>query len=914
MFTLNRICLQKGNSSFASRLGWFASRLGVVSGITGSCFGPLAVKGLRGQYMKKISLWSFLGLLVVFTTATLGCSGEVHQDESDAASVQVKTQEVSAATGTVFAVSDGENAELAGARLVIPPNSLAADTTITLSFVDDSIADAGDVSAGPAALFEPKGIRFTKGASLTLPYALGAEQSAGELFLTVLEDDGSRQSLRVLSTGDGFATATISGFTRFQPTTGGRWSGCVAHDDCEEAEPCDCEAGEACVAGLCCPDADGNGNCDPGAPDPCEEITCAVGQYCLGGQCTCPDVVCSGDETFDPDTCTCGTKSACEGAACPAGHKCTVDPTDNTARCKCPSGDSPDASGNCQSTCNCGPDQFCGEMGACICVDGTPADRDGRCGAPCDCPDGQICTASGACVCPDGKIMVDGSCTAGCNCPAGLICSGNGTCVCPDGTTASTDGSCGTSCVCPDGLICASDGTCICPDGSVTDTTGACGSSCTCEPPLVCTSNGACACPDGSIVDTAGDCGATCTCPYDLVCTSSGACACPDGTRVHPDTGCGESICDCPAPLVCASGGDCLCPDGSTINTSTGECGSSCNCPTDQICTAEGGCTDSHTEPTCTCTTRNGCCDGCFVINEGGTCSDGTFCNGTEICSAGSCGGGAGNPCLDGPECGNICDEHNDTCNLGIETPCTDDDNLCTDDMCNGLGACIHPNNSVSCDDGVFCNGADNCSGGLCVSAGDPCTGGEDCADVCNEDRATCNESPETPCTDDGDQCTFDMCDGEGACIHPSSTTCSLPPCSASGGVTVTMVGLSGMPESGATWTESGVDITFEGDWGELGEGMCDNLGGPSKGLGFGGSLTFDLTGLSCFVQTVEVTVADTCPQCNSLETRSGREVTNTLAVTSNDTPPFTLGSGPPDIETFAYITDEGTFCTVTFR
>jgi hypothetical protein len=47
---------------------------------------------------------------------------------------------------------------------------------------------------------------------------------------------------------------------------------------------------------------------------------------------------------------------------------------------------------------------------------------------------------------------------------------------------------------------------------------------------------------------------------------------------------------------------------------------------------------------------------------------------------------------------------------------CTDDGNVCTDDHCNGSGACVHPNNTAPCTDGNACTAPDVCSNGACVS------------------------------------------------------------------------------------------------------------------------------------------------------------------------------------------------------
>src|SRR5207249_1036437 len=105
------------------------------------------------------------------------------------------------------------------------------------------------------------------------------------------------------------------------------------------------------------------------------------------------------------------------------------------------------------------------------------------------------------------------------------------------------------------------------------------------------------------------------------------------------------------------------------------------------------------------------------------------------------------------------------------------DGNGCTDDACDpdASGAdgngCVHTPNSASCDNGVFCDGADTCGAGSCsVHAGNPCAGGPDCNATCNETAGNCFNPATTSCMDDGNVCTNDHCDGAGACIHPDNT------------------------------------------------------------------------------------------------------------------------------------------------
>ncbi len=91
-----------------------------------------------------------------------------------------------------------------------------------------------------------------------------------------------------------------------------------------------------------------------------------------------------------------------------------------------------------------------------------------------------------------------------------------------------------------------------------------------------------------------------------------------------------------------------------------------------------------------------------------------------------------------------------DTCNgqgicapnrAAAGTPCTDDGNACTDDVCDGAGACRPTPNTAPCDDGNLCTAQDTCQGGIC-------TGG-----------------PASAC-DDGNACTGDRCDAAAGCTH----------------------------------------------------------------------------------------------------------------------------------------------------
>ncbi|MBI5503605.1 MAG: hypothetical protein HY899_02310 [Deltaproteobacteria bacterium] len=160
----------------------------------------------------------------------------------------------------------------------------------------------------------------------------------------------------------------------------------------------------------------------------------------------------------------------------------------------------------------------------------------------------------------------------------------------------------------------------------------------------------------------------------------------------------------------------------------------------------------------------------CVPCSADAECDDGVFCSGLETCSGGSCTAPPGDPCTAGGECANVCNETADTCNVPAATACTDDGNVCTTNLCDGNGACAANPNTLPCNDALYCNGADTCSGGSCQHTGDPCTGGSECADACNEAVDNCLDLAGTSCTDEGNICTTNACDGSGACLATNNT------------------------------------------------------------------------------------------------------------------------------------------------
>jgi cysteine-rich repeat protein len=259
------------------------------------------------------------------------------------------------------------------------------------------------------------------------------------------------------------------------------------------------------------------------------------------------------------------------------------------------------------------------------------------------------------------------------------------------------------------------------------------------------------------------------------------------------------------------------CDDG---NTADGDCcSSSCTYePAGEACPDDGF----------ACTVES--CDGagtCQHTPEDTLCDDGSVCS-NDVCDAGTCvhtPANAGLTCrASAGECDpdETCDGAHTACpaddleNAG--TPCTDDGEICTRDVCNGSSpTCTHPagHGGTVCRAAVdTCDVTESCNGSsptcpadavrpasfLCRGAADACDAAETCngtsplcpvdlyrpasfpcrnatgecdlAETCTGSSATCPSNAFKPsgttCTDDGNACTADVCNGSGACTHPA--------------------------------------------------------------------------------------------------------------------------------------------------
>jgi hypothetical protein len=423
----------------------------------------------------------------------------------------------------------------------------------------------------------------------------------------------------------------------------------------------------------------------------------------------------------------------------------------------------------------------------------------------------------------------------------------------------------------PDGTGCDPMDPCtlggVCKAGQCTGDAVSCddGNPCTddsCEKGLGCqTSFNTAACDDDNACTvgdacTEGQClGAEnlCACATDVDCLPkddgnlcNGALRCVDGfCEVDPATvvtcplskePCVENVC-VPATGTCemtvASDGD-ACDDGDLCTVNDKCAAGKCLSGKATVCDDVNGCTKDSCDPQsgCNfepvsgvecddgngCTTGDTCKDGKCEGTGGDACAcasyldcapfeDGNYCNGTLLCTDGSCvldpvsvikcdtskdGECATTTCQpDSGECAPVPVENGTQCTdedvcstasecqdgecVGTESLDCDDGDPCSLDTCDSEAGCKHPPApGAACDDGDACTVEDVCTENGCAGQPVVCDDGNPCThDSCDPATGLCTSDPsEDAQCDDGDQCTLgDHC-VQGACVGTDEVLC----------------------------------------------------------------------------------------------------------------------------------------------
>lgn len=126
-------------------------------------------------------------------------------------------------------------------------------------------------------------------------------------------------------------------------------------------------------------------------------------------------------------------------------------------------------------------------------------------------------------------------------------------------------------------------------------------------------------------------------------------------------------------------------------------------------------------------------CDGagsCVHAPQAGPCDDFVFCNGADSCANGTCSVHAGDPCILGSPCNNICNEIGDTCQSANGSSCSRGTGVQCDsiDRCQD-GVCVDQGGGDS-DGDLVCDLSDNCP--LASNPAQADADGDDFGNVCD--------------------------------------------------------------------------------------------------------------------------------------------------------------------------------------
>ena len=622
--------------------------------------------------------------------------------------------------------------------------------------------------------------------------------STGACESVAINEGGACDDGNSCSTGDQCVAGVCAGTLRPDLSTCDDSNLCTLNDVCLggvcSGNAIDCSVlNTACTQGVCNPltgictanPINENGACD-------DSNNCTTGDHCVTGVCTTTPVDCSGLNTqcsvgvCNGVTGQCQVQPISEGQPCNDGSACTTSDTCSSGVCAGVATDCSSLNTTCaQGVCN-------PSNGQCV---ASPINNGGACTDNNRCTTGDICSA-GSCVgTPLNCSSLNTTCTIGvCN-------SSSGTCV---ANPTNNGGACNDGLPCTTNDVCVS-GTCagtLVGPASVNLRFSPTSPSVNVGQPVVIdliAASGSCAnqpfssaevilswdptrlqlsnftkpsghtssfpndsnldglnAPFGQVPGNDGDALYLAVGPFP-----AGAIATPAGTILTRLTFTALDG-DPASPLIIATS------LGSFTNTRvlgagawvgqniTGTTGSATVAITE--CVTNGDCDDGNVCTTDTCTVDRLC----VYANNSLPCSDNLFCTATDVCVSGACVS-SGNPCSGGQ----FCNETLDACVQCLSDANCNDNNPCTNNVCNAFGQCTFPNNTLSCNDNLFCTLTDVCSGGVCVGSGNRCSGSQICEE--NNDRCvTCQTAAQC---NDNNPCTDDSCNtSTGLCVHSNNT------------------------------------------------------------------------------------------------------------------------------------------------
>ncbi|MEE8310866.1 MAG: malectin domain-containing carbohydrate-binding protein [Candidatus Binatia bacterium] len=265
---------------------------------------------------------------------------------------------------------------------------------------------------------------------------------------------------------------------------------------------------------------------------------------------------------------------------------------------------------------------------------------------------------------------------------------------------------------------------------------------------------------------------------------------------------------ECVDAADCDNGNACdgaeTCQGGACVTGAAPNCSDGNVCNGLELCLPEAGCVagtpiNCDDGVGCTadiCSTATGACT---HAPDHSTCSDGEFCNGSEICDLTlDCKVGEPPSCNDGPPCTTgYCDEAENKCAATTDDTVCDDAIDCTVDTCQEETGCSNVPADALCEDADACNGAETCIAGSGCSSGTPplCDDANPCTtDSCAAATGCTYDPNDLPC-EDGDDCTTADACSAGSCVGgppldcDDQNACTLDQCVTGSGCVTTPVG-----------------------------------------------------------------------------------------------------------------------------
>jgi hypothetical protein len=146
-------------------------------------------------------------------------------------------------------------------------------------------------------------------------------------------------------------------------------------------------------------------------------------------------------------------------------------------------------------------------------------------------------------------------------------------------------------------------------------------------------------------------------------------------------------------------------------------------------------------------------------------------CQGKRTCGAAGLSG-----CVADAPFAETCDGKDNDCDGETDEATCNDDNPCTDDLCQGNGGCKHTNNASACNaDDSVCTKDDVCVNGSCVpGAAIVCDDNNVCTTDSCDPKEGCKFTPAdgTPCNADDSECTMSDSCLAGACEPGPKKSC----------------------------------------------------------------------------------------------------------------------------------------------